>query len=319
MSSSSSRKAGGGGGTAKGLGHGRVSKPRTTVPRHSMPKCFIRNKDGQLPAVSNGPPGTKMDEILQQVVMAGAQARSRSRGEPKIMQALTAVPKTPHVLLPQQVEQQRQKEQSIKIHTIPLGQSITTQESALRPGKYRCALDTGMFDGIPYVVPTVHVPSKDVYIVSHKRYCSPGCAKRACIMKNDALSQRRLTWLCDILRRYYKLGYHKRITAAPPQDALEIFGGNYTIEEYRSKSEQGVVTTIVEAPFIIQDVSIAEFDSRSARAHVDWLRQHKQQSTTPVVKKEPPPSPRVTTPQVSFVRPPTASDANNWFNALVSK
>lgn len=68
------------------------------------------------------------------------------------------------------------------------------------------------------------------------QFCSWGCAK------GYALDHQKLEWchLLSMLKRRV-LGKYASIVPAPPRRCLSMFGGTMTLDEFRAKSDSGVV------------------------------------------------------------------------------
>jgi hypothetical protein len=262
-----------------------------TVPKFSMPKCFVPNGDGSLPITGGG---SHMDAMLQQAVRAGVQAKHRDSGGPLLVRALNvrkrsrsdakisgggddAMPSAADaadaflasLLQPSPANPQPPAK---RVKMIPLvAHSEESLQKMLTVGHHRCMWDLGEFEGLPVTTPTRHLPRTDQYRV-RGIYCSPACAKAAILSSSDGMREMRLNWFCDMMRRHYGIGYRKRIVPAPPREALDILGGPYTLEEFRGKSEMGICSMVVNGAFVLEEVQIGELDSKSARAHVEWIK-----------------------------------------------
>lgn len=262
-----------------------------TVPKFSMPRCFVPNSDGSLPITGGG---SHMDAMLQQAVRAGVQAKHRDSNRPLLVRALNVRKRsrsdtkifgddaTPSAaaqadallasLLQPSPSQHDAKPPAKRVKMIPLvSHSEESLQKLLSVGRHRCMWDLGEFEGLPIPIPTRHLPRTDQYRV-RGIYCSPACAKSAILANSDGMREMRLTWFCDMMRRHYGIGYRKRIVPAPPREALDIFDGPYTLEEFRSKSEIGICSMVVNGAFVLEEVQIGELDSKSARAHVEWIK-----------------------------------------------
>jgi len=244
-----------------------------------QPRGFDRFFEASWPKPSPPTAAQENNAVVSEPVSGG----DLSPAPPEhVAKATTVAP----ALLPQQ-QQQKQKQQQQQrnditiIGRIPLVvfKGVCDQKEQQRllleqPGRHRCFHDTCEFEGIPVLLPTRYVANRDIYTVNpHHRFCSLGCAKRALLNRNDAMLQARLAWFSDLARRFYGFGYRRRIVAAPLVETLDLFGGPYSLEEFRAKSPGGVSTEVVRAPLLFESAMLYEFNSHSARAHVAWLRQ----------------------------------------------
>jgi hypothetical protein len=291
-----------------------------------MPRCVVADDNGIIPVSANRPGTTQRDMMLRDAVRAGAEARER-KAQPKLLQVVKVVPR------------KRKSDESDATSKAPPALPITKRikrilivthggahECLSRPARHRCMWDLGEFYGIPFVTPTRYIEGRDVYRTKGI-YCSAGCAKRALINVNDGISQLRLSWFSDLVRRFYGFGYRRLITPAPDRETLDIFGGPYTLEEFRAKSNSGIVSTVVTGSIVFEESHVEELDLKSARAHVEWIKAGREALPPPaavVVKSEPPPSPQFT-PPAPIERPmaplPRASPAlaAQWFGRMIVK
>lgn len=69
------------------------------------------------------------------------------------------------------------------------------------------------------------------------QFCSWGCAK------GYALDKQKLEWsqLLALLKRRMVGGKFSSITPAPPRRCLSVFGGTMSLDEFRSKSTEGII------------------------------------------------------------------------------
>ena len=78
-------------------------------------------------------------------------------------------------------------------------------------------------------------PLGQLEITSHGYFCSFQCAKAwGADHKNPKIQQQTSTLIYLLTRANYK--HKKGVVAAPPRESLIMFGGDLTIEQFRTKS-----------------------------------------------------------------------------------
>lgn len=86
------------------------------------------------------------------------------------------------------------------------------------------------FAGIPVMLPHLQCLITKRYEV-HGTFCSFNCAKRYALDLNMPRSLEMSALLADMYKRV--VGVRRRIVAAPPKIALDVFGGHMPVDEYR--------------------------------------------------------------------------------------
>ena len=116
---------------------------------------------------------------------------------------------------------------------------------------------TFAFDGIPISAPQRLDPRTKKLVGCFGVFCSFNCAKRHLLTKPNSWQQLQL--LTFLHKKV--LGNVVKITAAPPSQVLERFGGYMSIEEYRKD-------------FIVLPPQAEMFDSSVRRDHVVLMQQN---------------------------------------------
>lgn len=89
------------------------------------------------------------------------------------------------------------------------------------------------FDTVPVPLPVNYDCTKDSFTVQGN-FCSWGCAK-AHLMDQHPYNVGRLSTILTLLHRR-TVGHIKHIVRAPPRVSLQMFGGPFSIEEFRQVS-----------------------------------------------------------------------------------
>jgi hypothetical protein len=115
------------------------------------------------------------------------------------------------------------------------------------------------FETVP--VPTVrrYDELKNIYYV-YGIYCSVNCAKSALIECESSLSTTRLLYFNHMCRSVF--GIKEAVPPAPPRIRLQRFGGDLSIEQFRTNFKH-VKTAIIEPPFIQSSVICEDHKSHS--------------------------------------------------------
>ncbi len=106
------------------------------------------------------------------------------------------------------------------------------------------------FDSVP--VPNVrrYDELRNIYYV-YGIFCSINCAKRALMEYEPSLSTTRLLYFNHMCRNVF--GIHDPIKPAPPRIRLARFGGDLSLEQFRTDF-RNITTAILEPPFIQSSV-----------------------------------------------------------------
>ena len=90
------------------------------------------------------------------------------------------------------------------------------------------------FDTPSFSIPSEYNERRDRYTL-FGIFCSPACGKAYMIKERGGDMGLRAHWFSRLLSRHYKI--KGVVHAAPPRQALRMFGGPMSIEEFRSGSQ----------------------------------------------------------------------------------
>ena len=128
-----------------------------------------------------------------------------------------------------------------------------------KPNNFLCWHCASPFDTPPVPVPTSYDLSRKVFVVEGN-LCSFACAKAYIHEQRQFDSGHRLLMLKQIALMLYGADIEP-ITAAPPRTALEAFGGNMTIDDFRACTTQ----VRVDCPPFVPQRRIVEVRANDAR------------------------------------------------------
>lgn len=118
------------------------------------------------------------------------------------------------------------------------------------------------FDTQPLPMPIKHDSHRDVFHVMGT-FCSWACMKAYNLESSSYMKYMNANNITLFHKRC--TGELRRIRPAPPKQALKVFGGAMSIEEFRAASEQGLEYAVLPPHVIVHNHSIMETDT--ARAH----------------------------------------------------
>lgn len=118
------------------------------------------------------------------------------------------------------------------------------------------------FDTIPVSSPTSYDKGSDSFELSGN-FCSLACCKAHTIQSSYSNKTIILANL-KIMAKRLGLKYTDRIMPAPPRQALKVFGGYLTIEEFREKSKGMIAVNVLTSNQIIGTQYIEEKPSTTA-------------------------------------------------------
>lgn len=137
------------------------------------------------------------------------------------------------------------------------GQNARSAEDFRVPSAIACWHCCASFDTPPVPLPKDYDPTSDVYIV-YGNFCSLSCTKAFILETATFDSSLQLILLERMAREIYGV---TSVTASPPRLSLEMFGGPYSISQFRKMEKR---CAIHGEPFVYSYMVVEERDSISS-------------------------------------------------------
>ncbi len=184
-----------------------------------------------------------------------------------------------------------------------------------RKSELCCWWDCHPFGTDRFLVPLQFDESTGVFRV-HGNFCSASCAKAYILDRGRAGAGvdpvKVISWFSLMCKRVYGIGICTPVTASPPRFMLDMFGGPFTIEEFREKSLTSEFCVINPPLFVaVQEVREIIHEERqrqedqkqrylaaSKRAEEDDRNVTGVRTTPPVPKRKRYPSTRPVAPRI---------------------
>lgn len=122
--------------------------------------------------------------------------------------------------------------------------------------KLRCKHCVHSFDSIPVPIPAKYFKNQQKFLV-YGLFCSFSCALQFLMERNFPDKDYQISLLFTMAKMIFDI-LPEDIVPAPPQDRLDIFGGPYSIEHFRSLSNSEVFVRELkrEVPFLPMTIGI---------------------------------------------------------------
>ena len=134
-----------------------------------------------------------------------------------------------------------EKKSAFFVHNLFNGKTEWPTETTIS-----CFYDEHQFTGIPIPLPLNYVHEQNKYSC-YGIFCSASCVK-AYLENNSSYSKTlSIMWLKKIMHEVFN--DYSDIVAAPPKDLLKKYGGELTIDEFRSAGKQHTSIRIHKLPF----------------------------------------------------------------------
>lgn len=120
---------------------------------------------------------------------------------------------------------------------------------------YVCWWDCHKFDTSPFFAPKRYSEKEKKFYV-YGNFCSANCTLSYILQKYGSRNNTKLlAWFRMLCKKIYKINISDHIHPAPSKECLKLFGGKYTIDEFRDKFNTSKVE-IIEPPLflVIQDI-----------------------------------------------------------------
>lgn len=132
---------------------------------------------------------------------------------------------------------------------------------------YWCKHCCHFFDTAPIGIPVRYDDLRERYFCIEP-CCSDSCAKARIIGHGWSVGPIGLHF-STMMRKAYGMGWGYRVSTAPPQSRLDVFGGDLTIEQFRTYGERFVCWKVPNN-VLIETQQLAEI------SRVEQIRRHKK-------------------------------------------
>lgn len=119
------------------------------------------------------------------------------------------------------------------------------------------------FETTPVCIPKKYDDATNLYHV-YGIFCSWNCAKAHLEAEYNSIASEQFMWMCIMAKDVFNCNIHSDLISAPSRLCLTMFGGNMTIEEYRSKSKT-TVCEILEPPMISHFMMLKQSDANDQK------------------------------------------------------
>lgn len=164
---------------------------------------------------------------------------------------------------------------------------ITTHSVIPNKTKYCCWWCCHPFETTPFFLPHYYCARKQIYYV-YGNICSANCGKSYILHNHSAILSRILSWFSMLCKKVYKIPISERIRPAGPRESLKMFGGPFTIEEFREKFTTSIIK-LIDPPFFVMVQELHEAIYEEKKLRQDIRKKHDErdkivsENQTPVV------------------------------------
>lgn len=117
------------------------------------------------------------------------------------------------------------------------------------------------FDSRPLAIPIQYDSIKDKFLLMGV-FCSFSCCK-AYTLSSQIYNKPIITSNIKIMAKRMGINYNERIVPAPPRQILKVFGGDLTIEQFRSMSTHKIAISTLSSNQIISQQFFEEKETQN--------------------------------------------------------